>query len=199
MWQSARSAPAITAPHGREQRREVVAAPAAERERPLRHRRVDQEVAGRGDGQPDRPVRRPRRRAGRGQAQQGGHEQEQVPSPAHIMLLHHPVALGEREPARQRAAELAERLPVAVAHHAPGSRLASRADHSRKSQVADPRQVVRELLRRNLARLAVDPDGALARRRARRARRRPGSRPRARPSTARPMPADHRQAVCRAW
>ena len=32
------------APDRREQRREVVAAPAAERERPLRHGRVDQEV-----------------------------------------------------------------------------------------------------------------------------------------------------------
>ena len=50
------------APDRGEQRREVVPAPATERERALRYRGVDQQVTRRGDGQPHGPVRRRSRR-----------------------------------------------------------------------------------------------------------------------------------------
>ncbi len=85
-----------------------------------------------------------------------------APSPEHIMLLHHSVALRQRETARERAAELAKRLPVAVAHDERGCG-STRAPTTRGSRARRRGKVVGELLRRNLARLAVDPDGALAR------------------------------------
>src|SRR5829696_3339106 len=78
------------------------------------------------------------------------------------MLLHHPVALSEPDSARELSAELAERLPVAVPEHEQvHPRLADRP--CAEVEIADASEVVRELLRRHLARLAGEPDRALAR------------------------------------
>src|SRR5918995_2252477 len=78
------------------------------------------------------------------------------------MLLHHPIALSEPDSARELSAELAERLPVTVPEHEQvHPRLADRP--FAEVQTADAREVARELLRRHLTRLAVEPDRALAR------------------------------------
>jgi hypothetical protein len=70
------------APDRREQRSEVVAAPAAERERPLGDRRVDQQVTGRRDRKPHRAVgraRAARSARGGGEPEERGEQCEQSP------------------------------------------------------------------------------------------------------------------------
>src|SRR5687768_15306502 len=77
------------------------------------------------------------------------------------MLLHHSVALGESDIAREPPAELAKRLPVAVAHQAEIDVRLARGPFA-EVELTHAREVGGERLRRHLSRLAVDPDRALA-------------------------------------
>src|SRR5215208_7048031 len=79
------------------------------------------------------------------------------------MLLHDSVAVGKSQTARETAAELAKRLPVAVAHEAQVHARLTRRPLA-EVELADPRQVGGELLRRNLLRGSIDPDRPFARR-----------------------------------
>src|ERR671914_1204379 len=83
-------------------------------------------------------------------------------SPAHVVPLHHPVPGLELEASRKEPGEGAEGLAVVAAEgSAPGVVLACAP--LGEAELADPGQVLRERLRRDLPRLSVDPHGALAR------------------------------------
>src|SRR5262245_21198403 len=78
------------------------------------------------------------------------------------MLFHHPVALREVQTAREPAAELAKRLPVAVAHDPQVQASLTRRPLG-EPELTDPRQIGAELLGRDLLGRPVEPDGSLAR------------------------------------
>src|SRR5688572_17288844 len=82
------------------------------------------------------------------------------------MLLHHPVALRELEPAGQGAGEGAERLPVARSHQQHVRVLLARGPLTELEETAlverYARQVGREGDGADLGRLTIQPDRALA-------------------------------------
>ena len=79
-----------------------------------------------------------------------------------VVLLHHPVALGQRHAARQLARERAERLAVGAADRAAGSRRSRGSASAVKRSSSTRDRSAANTLGGDLARLAVDPHRALA-------------------------------------